>query len=319
MPPSITSTRPDVRNARTNTLYETQDREDFCARFEAATGRSVNEVIEQVIIPTAHKAVYLTGSLPLGMATSTSDVDFAVLVDSKEALVGDGKVASANSSQRLAFHNESDALRAGLFNTVMNGITVEVTAVVTGALQRIQKRLRSRGPELSEGEIMMVGRLSTGWRLWQTDRYVERSEVVLPDMAFDIYCCTRNFTFALLYRRKALGALKAADLLLACHMARLSVEMAYVAWFASEGLSYLGPRWLAQLGIARGAAARIQRNPLLKEGFPLLFPPLPEMPLQATNYLQEVAKFLKSMQALIEQKTVFRIAFRACPQICTPE
>jgi hypothetical protein len=247
--------RPDL-----SLLYRSRDVQDFSGRFQASTGHSVRQVADRVVVAAAPKAIFLTGSLPLGMASSGSDIDFVVLVDDKLALQTSEGGRSVNSSQHLAFFNESDVLRAGLFNTVMKGITVEVTVVLTPGLKRIQARLRSRGPELSESEMMIVGRLATGWRLWQSDGYLERQGLVLNDPAFDLYCCTRNFTFALIYRRKAMAALEAVDIPLALHFGRLSVEMVYVSYFASEGLSYLGPKWLAQLGGFRTVGMRVTRG-----------------------------------------------------------
>ncbi len=44
-------------------------------------------------------------------------------------------------------------------------------------------------PELSESEIMTLGRLSMGWLLSETEGYLERTGVVLENPALDVYCC----------------------------------------------------------------------------------------------------------------------------------
>jgi hypothetical protein len=246
------------------------------------------------------------------MATSGSDADLIVLVDDREALLNTG---AANNKESLAFSNESDALRAGLFIDVLGGITVEVAVVITPSIKRVFARLRSKGPELSESEIMMLGRLRTGWLLMQSDQYLTRSGVALNDPVLDTYCSVRHFLFALIYRHKAIRALDLADIPQTLHLGRLSVEMAYLAYFASEGFPYLGPKWLAQIGHARGASARVSRHPLLKDGLELLFPAYPVGPGEARQYLRAVTEFLTAMRALIEQKTMFRIAFNVCRQI----
>jgi len=295
-------------------LHESAGAEDFSGRFEAFTGQSVGFVVGRIVRPDAPRAVFLTGSIPLGMGTHGSDVDLLVLIDDKRALVGGGS-AIANTDQELAFSNDSDSLRAGLFLKVLNGVTVEVAAVVTPGIARIQRRLRSRGPELTEGEIMTLGRLGTGWLLLQTDDYLQRAGILLQDPAFDVYCSTRNFTYGLIYRLKAGRALELGDIPQALHLGRLSVEMACLAFFASEGLSYLGAKWLAQIGHARGGAERLARHPLLADAVTLLFPVYGPGAAGATSYLLAVTQFLDSMRSQIEQKTLFRIAFRACPQI----
>ena len=296
-------------------LHECRNAEEFHTCFESSTGSTVQAVVDRIVVPAAPRAVFLTGSLPLGMGTIGSDVDFVVLIDSQDAIRPSDTGRRSNTSRNLTFSGESDSLRPGLFITVMGGITVEVAAVLTPHLKRIFSRLRSKGPDLSENEIMTLGRLATGWLLSQSDRYLERCGITLDDPAFNVYCSTRYFTYARIYGLKAPRALDLSDIPQALHLGRLSVEMAYLAYFASEGFPYLGAKWLAQLGHARGAAERVSQHPLLEEGIALLFPMYKPDPQDARPYLQAVADFLLSMQALIGRKTLFRIAFEACPQI----
>jgi hypothetical protein len=249
------------------------------------------------------------------MATSASDIDFIVLVDGKDALLSQRHGARANTSEHLTFMNDRNPLVAGIFVTLTNGIAVEVQVAIASTLKDIQHRLRSRGPELSESEIQTLSRLSRGWLLWQTGDYLANSSIVLDDPALDVYCSTRLFVDALILRRKALKARDLSDILLSFHLARLSVEKAYLSYFASEGYSYLGPKWVAQISQARDAAERVERHPLLKQSVHLLFPSCGSLENEATQYLQEVSGFLTAMRRLIEQKTLFRIAFNACPQI----
>jgi hypothetical protein len=162
---------------------------------------------------------------------------------------------------------------------------------------------------------MTLGRLSRGWLLWQSEGFLQSNAISLQDPALDVYCSTRSFVDAEIFRRKAGKVLDLMDIPLALHLGRASVEMAYVAYFASEGYSYLGQKWLAQLGHAYGAAQRVSRHPLLKQSLHLLFPRCESSREEAAQYLQAVSGFLHSMRELIEQKTLFRIAFHACPQI----
>jgi hypothetical protein len=274
----------------------------------------VQEVVDQFVATDASKAIFLTGSIPLGMATHGSDIDLIILLDSRDALL-EKNAASRNTNQCLAFSNESEPLRAELFITVMRGVTVEVAIALAPAVKQVYHRLRSKGPELSENEMMTLGRLSTGWLLTQTSGYLDRSKISLTEAALFVYCSTRHFSFALIYRLKAARALELGDIPQALYLGRLSVEMAYLAYFASEKLPYLGAKWLAQIGHARGAAERVQRHPLLREGVPFLFPALEPDAGAAKHYLTAASAFLISMRKLIEQKTLYRIAFQACPQI----
>jgi len=296
-------------------LHTCRSAEEFCLQFEVFAGRSVAQVVEHFVASTEPKAVFLVGSLPLGMATPGSDIDLVVLVDTKTALL-EGSGSVTNTGQRLVFSNESDSLRAAEFLTVTEaGMLVDTTVVVAPSIKRIYTRLRSKGPELSETEILTVSRLSTGWLLWQSDGYLERNGLALKSSVLDIYCCTKYFVSALHQLQKGRKALEITDVPLALNLGRSCVEMVYLAYFASEGFSYLGPKWLAQIGHALGASERVSRQPLLKENISLLFPSFPSSSEETRQYFQAVVDFLSWMRNLIEQKPLFRIAFSASPQI----
>ena len=300
-----------------HSLHRCADTKEFCQQFEVSTGQSIRQVLHQLVAPGAPQAVFLVGSIPMGTATHGSDIDLIVLLDSTTALLDRKTRDNTNTDQRLSFSNDGDSLRAGMSLMVVNGVMVDVAMVIAAGVQRVYKRLRAKGPELSEVEIMTLGRLATGWLLWQSDGYLERCALNFADPALAVHCSTKNFVSALALRQKGLKALDLADIPLALHLGRSSVEMAYLAYFASEGLSYLGAKWLAQLGHGRDAAARLRRHPLLQEGFRLLFPVLISEEMQVRAYLHEVSAFLSSMRSLIEEKTLFRIAFKACPLIHT--
>jgi hypothetical protein len=297
-----------------HSLHECRSAAEFRLRFETTTGCSVHALTDDVVSPSAPKALFLVGSLPQGMATSGSDIDIIVLVDDrKDLMAGDHSIA--NSGQQMVFSNDSDPLLAGMHLMLKAGILIDLQVAITPAIHEVQRRLRRRGPDLNENEIRTLGRLGNGWLLWESEGYLRRNAVLLDDPALRVYCCTRNFVSALLHRRKGLKAVDLEDFVLATHLGRSSVELAYLAYFASEGLPYLGAKWPAQLGHARGAAQRLAEHPVLKEGIRLLFPGCEPLRSVTLGYLEEVAEFLARMQALIERQVLFRIAFQACPQI----
>ena len=312
--PETAPSKFNVLDPAPHTLYECRTAEDFRARFDATAGRPVQQVTEGLIVSTAPRALFSVGSIPLGMGTRGSDVDLIVLVDSKEALAS-GAGSAANDSQQASFFNESDALIAATFMQLHEGVLVEVQVALTPAIRSVYARLRRRSPELSENEIRILGRLRAGWLLWETEGYLARNSVNWNDRTLPVYCCTRNFVTALTHQRKAAKALELHDVQLALHLGRASAEMAYLAYFASEGLVYLGVKWLAQLGFARDAQERIVRHPLLKQNLHLLFPIFASSEADATRYLQEVAELLGAMRRLIEEQILFRIAFKTCVQI----
>jgi len=213
------------------------------------------------------------------------------------------------------FFNENDALVAGSLMQLCAGVLVDVQVAITPAIRDVYARLRRRSPELSETEVRILGRLRTGWLLWETEGYLERNAINWNDRTLPIYCCTRNFVTALTHQRKAAKALELHDVNLALQLGRACAEMAYLAYFASEGLVYLGVKWLAQLGFARGAGERLVRYPLLKQNLHLLFPVFGSTETDTEQYLHDVGEFLRSIRGLIEEQMLFRIAFKACVQI----
>jgi hypothetical protein len=312
--PKVAPSEYNVLDPAPHTLYECCTAEAFCARFAAATGLPVQQVADDLIGTAVSRAIFCVGSIPLGMGTRGSDVDLIVLVDSKEALSGSTGFA-ANDSQQASFFNESDALIAATYMRLHAGILVEVQVAIATAIRSVYTRLRRRSPELSENEIRILGRLRTGWLLWETEGYLERNSINSNDRTLPIYCCTRNFVTALTHQRKAAKALELHDVPLALHLGRACVEMAYLAWFASEGYVYLGVKWLAQLGFARGAQERLVRHPLLKQNLHLLFPIFGSTEAEVARYLREAGEFLSAVRVLIEEQILFRIAFKACVQI----
>ena len=312
--PQASRSQYNVLDPAPHTLYECQSAEEFLARFEATTGLRVETITQGLIKDGTPTAIFLVGSIPLGMGTRGSDVDIVVLVDSKEALANDQE-RIVNDSQQASFLNEADPLIAGTFIQLHEGILVEVQVAITSAIRNVYARLRRRSPELGETETRILGRLKAGWLLWESEGYLKHTSIDWSDRTLAVYCCTRNFVTALTHQRKAAKALELRDLTLALHLGRASAEMAYLAYFASEGLMYLGVKWLAQLGFAREAGARLARHPALKENLHLLFPVFHSTLDEATQYQQDVGEFLNSMRNLIEKQIIFRIAFKACIQI----
>jgi hypothetical protein len=303
-----------VMRRASHSLHECRNAEEFRTQFVSSTGEALEESVGRVVSSGAPHAAYLVGSLPLGMATSGSDIDIIVLLDDREAIVGQG-ASVANTERSLAFSNDTDPLRVGEFLSMVNGILVDITAAIALSISRVHTRLRGRGPELSESEIMILGRLRTGWLLWETPDYLAQRRLKLTDTALDVYCSTRSYVSALHLLQKSRKALDLGDISLTLQLGRSAVEDAYLAYFASEGFCYLGPKWLAQIGHAQGAAKRLQDHPMLGEAVHLLFPTFPASVDSTRDYLRAVEQFLAALKKVIEQKTLFRIAFGTCPQI----
>jgi hypothetical protein len=299
-----------------HSLHTCRTAEEFRFEFERSTGCVLERLADEFVSAGAPKAIFVVGSLPLGMGTSGSDVDVIVLVDDRSAL-REVQGSIVNSNQQMEFSNASDALLAGMFLMLKSGILIDLQVAMIPGIHLVQKRLRRRGPELTESEVRTLGRLGTGWLLWESTGYLQRHALSLNDPTLGIYCCTKHLVSALVHWRKALKAVDLEDVVLALNLGRSSVELGYLAYFASEGMPYLGAKWPAQIGHARGAAERLVRHPLLVEATRLLFPTYELTRKYALDYLRNVSDFIGSMQVLIEEKLLYRIAFKACPQLAS--
>ena len=286
----------DLTSPSVHSLHECLDAWTFCAQFESRTGCEATRVADDFIEAHAPRAVFLVGSLPIGMATSRSDIDFIVVIDSRAVLVQRESSPYTNSNISLAFSNENDYLVATTFVTLINGVAVEVQFVIAGAVRQLYGRLRNCEPTLNETEIKTLGRLSTGWLLSQSDGYLTRNGICFPDPLLNVHCSGMHLLAAQESWWRASQALEQSDLVLALHLGRHSVEMAYLAYFASEGYTYLGHKWLAQLGHAIGAAARVRQHPLLKQSLHLLFPSRRSGSREVSDYLHAVCTFTRAVR-----------------------
>lgn len=312
--PELARAQYNVLDPAPHTLYECRTADEFRERFEATTRRSVLRIADDLLLKTIPRAIFSVGSIPLGMGTRGSDIDMIVLIDSKEALLNGGELIT-NNDQQASFSNEADSLVVGTFIKLHAGILVDIQVALAPAIRNVYVRLRRRSPELSEMEVRILGRLRAGWLLCESDGYLERNSINWNDRTLEVYCCTRNFVTSLTHQRKAAKALERHDVILALQLGRAAAEMGYLAYFASEGLVYLGVKWLAQLGFARGAEERLARHPLLRENLNLLFPVLASTEGEAARYLRDIDEFLRTIRGLIEQQLLFRVAFKACVQI----
>lgn len=114
---------------------------------------------------------------------------------------------------------------------------------------------------------------------------------------------------------ESLGYLGCQDFTLALQLGRLAVELSYLAYFASEGMPYLGSKWLAQIGHARRAVERLSRAPPSLGRYTFAISYVHSGTSWSASTFASRRGILTAMRHLIEEKTLFRIAFHACPQV----
>jgi hypothetical protein len=295
-------------------LHECADREQLRAELEKCTGVPVAQLLRDIVAPGTANAIFVVGSIPLGLATGGSDVDLIAVIDDKQRILPSA-VHGRNTDVAFSYVNDADALLAGNFLRLHNGIQVDVTVAIWPSVCAVYERLRRPGPELAEQEIRVVSRLQTGWLLAASQPFEGADARLKAERVLDIHCSTRSFVFAVIYREKGIKALAAGQLDVATQYGRQAVEMACASYLASEGLSYLGDKWLAFLRRGSRTIKHSLPQSLRDNAAALLFPELKEESRRVESYHARVTGFLTEMRNVIVAKPVFRIAFQACALI----
>jgi len=196
---------------------------------------------------------------------------------------------------------------------LLNGVEVEVTFVLAPSVLRVLKRLQAQGPELTEEEIALLGRIRTGWTVSERRAEIDLQSILRADRALDVYCATRNYVFAQKYLEKARKSATDGDSLTSIYLARTAVEQSYRSYFASRGFASLGAKWVQFLqAFDFGSPAN---RSLFRRCVALLFPVADMRGAGLDDYLAQVNDFLSSTRTAIEADPLHKIAFSACPQI----
>jgi hypothetical protein len=301
---------------RHHSIHESKTPDQFCLAFEAQTNCSVRQIADAFIMPNAEYETFLVGSLPLGLGTGLSDIDLIVLIDSREALL-EQALRTKNSRSFVSFSNDANPLSAGHLIYLVNGIEIEMNFILRPNVLGILKRLRAQGPELTEDEVLILGRLRTGWLVTKSPKCPYDDDSLLSDRTFDVYCATRAYVFAEKFLEKARKCASEGDLLQSMHLARIAVEKSYDSFFASRGFPSLGVKWLQFLrqNSFMPSANSTGSLTVFKDNVWLLFPDSRMSGSALTGYLDAVHGFVARTRDVIEEDRLHKIAFSVCPQI----
>jgi hypothetical protein len=286
---------------------------EFRSWFERETNCSTASLVDGLVRPEFGHAIFVAGSLPMGLATGISDIDFIVLVASSDALLR-GAASKTNNASALAFSNESDPLSVGHFIHLINGVEADINIVLVPKLEGIYQRLRLPGPELTDGEIVTLGRLQKAWLLHKTEGFFDNWQDCLSDPALNVYCTTRYFWMSLKMLEKARKAASLQDFPVASYLARLSAECGFYAYFSSKGYCSLGTKWLKFAEVFDfGGSTQVKQS--FNDYVRLIFPKLFQADDDIERHFEDVVSFINFVRKTIESDIRYKIAFAVCPQI----
>ena len=278
---------------------------------------SLDSLIERLADRESVSAVILAGSIPLGAATSVSDLDLIVLLESPNSR----PLPSVRTFPEVVFAAEGQAgsmFEARQVVAVLNGIEVDVHFLSAPAVVALARRIAGAGVLLTPNEICFMSRIKTGWVVAQNERFNDIVGRLRRDNSLEIHTATTYVTGSLQELEDAYAAL-ADNQELALYLGSCSVEKCFTAFLASRGYAYTGGKWLRlidRLEPPRSFDSDSFRS-LMANGVKLLFP-TPGDRETAEQYLAGVGCFLRSVRAVIELDPLFKIAFALCPQINEP-
>ena len=299
---------------RTHRLHAASGPDDFQRRFEREVGRPVSAFVDEVASPPGVLATILGGTIPLGIATTASDIDLIVVVESREA-ARENQVGTNG----IIFNGEWPGDEFALTNIVLDVPPVELDVVILLApgVRELTERLERGNVSLSRHQIVFLSRLKTGWLLQRQDEFATAHERLCQSNALELHCAVRQAVIA----TKALSGARAAledNVPLALHLGRVCVESWFEAYLASRGYAFLGVKWLRFLARHQHSGepgSRALLDEVISRGIPLMFPMLEHDAAHANRYLQDVAEFANLAKRLIASEPAFRIALELAPHI----
>lgn len=280
--------------------FEACDAEQWRARFHAATGADLADLVCSDLAASDVRSVSLVGSIPLGIATEQSDVDAIVIV-------ADACSLPARATQGVRYTSAGTSLIVMERMTVISDVEVNSVYVRQGDLDRLCSCLRASGALISGEERTVLGRLAKGWLIRGT--FSEPHAKALASRALDLHCAAKSLATAVNELRDARAA--AVDNPPLClYLIRASIEHALLAYFASRGYAALGTKWLRFSSHHASAAPDYQS---IFDAYVHLLFPARESPVQ--QLLEQAVRCLAEIRRLIETQPAFKLALLLCPHL----
>jgi len=311
---AIGGSAPSSHGKRGHGLHTCRTPDAFLARFEFELGTSLPSFVDHFIDRNRLAGVVLGGSIPLGLGTSSSDVDLIVMVDSGEPI----EMPTVDPRHGVVFSGAfagTARLDVGEVIVMRDGVEVDVHCVSGPRVVQTAAQVRDGSISLTEHEIGVLSRIKTGWVLDRSGAFDAYCGVLLDDNSLEVRAATWHLVGAFQELEDSQPALS-DNIPLALHLGRKCVEKVFAAFFASRGFAFLGGKWMRAHNTDRSHAlwpVDDDIRALTRDGLTLLFPNPADV--EPAAYLDRVARFVDLVRTEIEKDMTFKVAFALSPQL----
>ena len=257
----------------------------------------------------------LVGSIPLGIGTSSSDVDIIALIDSPNIVLNRG----TKLEQHIFFSVQSTETKRSVAVAFLQGVEVDFLFVSSDCIKATFEASRGSRDSLTSSEIELLSRVKTGWILFQTSLFERASTALRSDNSLEVHCVVEYLVAAFKELEDAVAALS-DNLDLAVHLGRNCVHWCFQAYFASQGYAIVGGKWIRFITVKSNGLVKPQNDfaPVSALGLSLFYPIRSKNQHEVVRYLSEVSGFFVQMRTLIEREPIFRIALTLSPFVDDP-
>jgi hypothetical protein len=308
-----------AQKAREHSIFLSKNQSDFAQRFSTEVGESFEDFAANITNFEDLQAIILTGSIPLGVGSPRSDIDFLFLTLGRE----EPRLSTARSGNQLLFAGRPAGGEANLsyYESIIlaKGIEIGINFIDIEELRRTGAALAGGGSylTLTGPATMILSRVKTGWCLWQREPLSQLCGELVDNDALEIHSSARYMSFALQDLEDAEAAIE-QNPQLALFLGRLSVEKSFMSYFASRGVAFAGSKWLRLLHSDRFDIASDKHVDLRLSGTNLLFPVATNNPDDLATYLENVKGFIAQLQKSIFSLPALAIAFKMSAQLYDP-
>lgn len=280
-----------------HTLYQAGTAEEFMDALRQ-TGIKGRDIFEGIPVEGSDVGVMLTGSIPAGLATASSDVDFLLLSHEPllpEPTAGDQIVVRGATHDSLHLKRHPGGIEVTLELLAMDRLQA-LGRAVDGLRTFAQEGDASGGlPMLDDADLKLLHRLRTGWVL-AAPEYVEQWRNRFGTSMLPMYMAINGFVMFRKYLEDVLAHRHDHDVVGgALHIGRLAAQSAARAVLALAEETDPDPKWLLHL-LHRVRITQPELAPLVEQVLPLLFPPLTANGAAIETYVSD----LRSLQFELE-------------------
>lgn len=303
--------------AITHQLHLSQDADNFCRAFERHCGVAPSTLVENYIERNAISAIFLGGSIPLGIATGASDIDFIVLTtDEQSVRLNPTSIDARNIFSGISGDQTDSPQKTNVVADFAN-LEIDINFIRYSDLIKISNTAKASNTKLTTDQVMLLSRIKTGWLIDCAQEVRDELNALSADDSLEVRCSVNNLRNSFkAYGHAQVAASENPDL--AIYLGRASVEWCFMALLASMGYAYPGEKWLKifiRAVSSSGTSTEQQLAHLYDSGLQVLLPARTNTSAKVDSYLKDVGIWLTTVRTYIEQNPTYKLANRFCKQI----